>query len=107
MKTIAAAGLFAISIVLFFWKLVFTHQYDWVWRPDLSEQVLPWFEFQARQFHAGHFPLWDPSFWGGQPLVGLTQPGTAYRLNWILFALPLSAGHIARASLEGTSLRFT
>ena len=99
-KTIGAIGALAVSIVLFFWKLVFTHQYDWVWGPDLSEQVLPWFEFQARQFHAGHFPLWDPSFWGGQPLFGLTQPGTAYPLNWILFAMPLSGGHIARTSLE-------
>jgi len=94
-------GVLAGSIILFFWKLVFTHQYDWIWGPDLTEQVLPWFEFQAREFHAGRFPLWDPSLWAGQPLFGLTQPGTAYPLNWILFALPLnSAGHIARASLE-------
>ena len=100
LKTPGAIGMLAVSITLFFWKLVFTHQYDWVWGPDLSEQVLPWFEFQARQFHAGHFPLWDSSFWGGQPLFGLTQPGTAYPFNWILFALPLSGGHIARASLE-------
>ena len=79
----------AVSIVLFFWKLVFTRQFEWIWGPDLAQQVLPWFEIQARQFNAGHWPLWDPSFWCGQPLIGQMQPGAAFPLNWILFSLPL------------------
>ena len=44
----------AVSIVLFFWRLVFTRQFEWIWGPDLAQQVLPWFEIQARQFNAGH-----------------------------------------------------
>jgi len=91
----------AVSIVLFFWRLVFTHQFEWIWGPDLAQQVLPWFEIQARQFNAGHWPLWDSSFWCGQPLFGQMQPGAAFPLNWILFSLPLdSTGHISRTALE-------
>ncbi len=100
-RTALAACLLTASVIGFFWKLVFTRQFDWVWGPDLAEQVLPWLDFQAREFHAGRFPLWDPAFWCGQPMLGQAQPGTAYPLNWILFALPLDAtGHIARASLQ-------
>ena len=88
-------------VIAFFWKLVFTRQFDWVWGPDLAEQVLPWLDFQAREFHSGRFPFWDPSFWCGQPMLGQAQPGTAFPLNWLLFALPLDAtGHLARASLQ-------
>src|SRR5258708_6529534 len=48
-----------LIITCFYWKLVFTYQYDWIWGPDLGEQILPWFEEEARQIQHGHFPLWD------------------------------------------------
>lgn len=100
-RTLAAACLLAAMVIAFFWKLVLTRQYDWVWGPDLAEQVLPWLDFQAREFQSGRFPFWDPSFWCGQPMLGQAQPGTAFPLNWLLFALPLDAtGHLARASLQ-------
>ncbi len=86
---------------LFYWKLTLTYQFDWVSGYDLTGQVLPWFEEEARQLHAGQFPLWDPHLWLGQPLLGQGQPGAAYPLNWLLFALPLdSHGHIQTASLQ-------
>ena len=90
-----------IAVVLFlvmagyYWKLTLTRQFEWMSGPDLAEQVLPWFHIQAQAWHAGHFPLWDPYVWTGQPLLGQAQPGAAYPLNWILFLLPLEDGHIA------------
>src|SRR5579872_3203955 len=96
-----AMAILAAAIILFFWQLVFTHQHEWLWSPDIAQQVLPWLEIEARQVQAGHFPLWDPSFWCGQPLIGQMQPGAAFPLNWILFAIPLDhAGHIPRVALE-------
>ena len=93
-RTIIATSVLTIAIVFFFWKLVFTHQFEWLWPPDIPQLVLPWFEIEARQLQAGHLPLWDPSFWCGQPLVGQIQPGAAFPLNWILFSIPLdSASH--------------
>lgn len=86
----------------FYWKLTLTRQYDWGWGPDFATQVLPWFHVQARQWHNGEFPLWDPYLWGGQPLLGQAQPGSAYPLNWLLFLLPLDgSGAIKPGFLQG------
>jgi len=73
----------------FYWELTLTRQFDWIWGPDLASQVLPWFQVQARAWNHGTVALWDPYSWAGQPLLGQAQPGTAYPLNWALFALPL------------------
>src|SRR3974377_2100272 len=73
----------------FYWKLTLTRQFDWIWGPDLAQQVLPWFQVQARAWSQGNVALWDPYAWAGPPLLGQAQAGAAYPLNWILFALPL------------------
>src|SRR5438445_571232 len=77
-------ALLVVLIVAFYWKLSLTNQFDWMWGPDLAQQVLPWYEDEARQMRAGVFPLWDPHAWGGQPLLAQGQPGGAYPVNWLL-----------------------
>jgi hypothetical protein len=95
----AAAFLFVI-VAGFYWKLTLTKQFEWMWSPDLAQQVLPWFEEEARQFRQGTFPLWDAHEWAGQPLLAQAQPGAAYPLNWLLFSRPpTTAGHIRRGAL--------
>jgi hypothetical protein len=84
----------------FFWKLVLTDQYTWLESPDIAYQVLPWYQFQAAEWHRGQFPLWDPNHWGGQSLIGQAQPGAAYPPNWILFLLPLRNGWMRQAYLH-------
>jgi hypothetical protein len=84
----------------FYWKLTFTYQFDWLWGPDLAQQVLPWFEEESRQIHHSRAPLWDPHAWAGQPLLAQAQPGAAYPLNWILFLLPHQRGHIPMWALQ-------
>jgi len=71
-----AALLFAI-VVLFNWKLLLTNQYTWLESSDINTQVMPWFQFQAGEWHRGLFPLWDPTSWYGQSLFGQAQPGAA------------------------------
>src|SRR5205085_53709 len=63
-------------------------------------QVLPWYQFEAGEWHQGRFPLWDPHHWGGQSLIGQALPGAAYPLNWILFLLPLRKGWIRQPYLH-------
>ena len=87
----AVLAIFLITVA-FYWKLVLTNQYSWMESPDLAHQVLPWFQFQAGEVQAGRLPLWAPFEWGGQPLIGQTQPGTAYPPNWLLFLMPLKRG---------------
>jgi hypothetical protein len=93
-KRIGTAALLFVIVAGYYWKLTLTRQFDWMSGNDLAEQVLPWFTVQAREWHAGHFPLWDPYLWAGQPLLGQGVTGAAYPLNWILFLVPAENGHI-------------
>jgi hypothetical protein len=87
-------------VILFYWKLVLTHQYTWLETPDMANLVLPWLQFQAGEWHRHRFPLWDPNSWFGQPLFGQAQPGSAYPLNWILFLAPLKNGWLRESLLN-------
>jgi hypothetical protein len=60
--------------------------------PDLTYQVAPWLQAQATQWQRRHFLLWDPYQAEGKSLIGQTQPGAAYRVNWLLFLAPLKNG---------------
>jgi hypothetical protein len=100
-KAAATAVLLLVITAAFYWKLTLTRQYTWLDSPDMALQVLPWLEFQAREVHAGRLPFWDPYLWGGQSLIGQLQPGTAFPLNWVLFALPLrDDGHLRMGYLH-------
>lgn len=92
----------ALLLILagFYWKITLTRQFTWLGGPDIAIQVLPWFEEQARQVHNGMLPLWDPHLWLGAPMLGQAQPGTAYPLNWLLFLMPESDGHIRTVVLN-------
>jgi hypothetical protein len=92
--------LLAAAVICFFWKLVLTDQYTWLENHDAADQILPWFQYQAREWHEGRFPLWDPYQWGGQSLIGQMQPGVAYPPNWLLFLLPLENGYIRQSFLH-------
>lgn len=87
------------AVAAFDWRIWSASGYLRLWDPDLTNQVLPWLDFQARQWHAGSLALWDPYLWFGQPVAGQTQPAFAYPLNRLLFALPLRDGHLAPVSL--------
>src|SRR3954466_11837353 len=89
-----------VIVSLFYWRLTLTNQYTWMDNPDLANLVLPWFQLQAREWHQGHVPMWDPTGWGGQPMFGQGQPGSAYPPNWVLFWLPLKDGFISAVSLN-------
>jgi hypothetical protein len=96
------AGMAVLLFVLvsaFWWKLTLTNQYTWLNGFDLSNQVLPWFQFQAGALHQGELPLWDPYHWFGQPVLGQVQTGAAYPLNWVLFLLPLRNGWLRHSYL--------
>ena len=93
-RRLIAPAVLLLVMVGFYWKITLTRQYTWLDSPDLAYQVLPWFQFQAQEWHRGHFPMWDPYEWGGQSLIGQAQPGAAYPPNWILFLLPLKDGRI-------------
>jgi hypothetical protein len=94
MRAAAALGvLLAITIGLH-WRLTFSSRYTWLENPDQAFQARPWFELEAREWHAGRPPLWNPYEVAGQSLIGEVQPGVVNPLNWPLFAMPLRDGQI-------------
>jgi hypothetical protein len=97
---LATPALLLLIYIGFYWKLTLTRQYTWLESPDFANQVLPWYQFQAGEWHKGRFPIWDPHEWGGQSLIGQAQPGVAYPPNWILFLLPLRNGWMRLAFLN-------
>lgn len=98
---LAGPALLFLMIAGIFWKLALTSQYTWANSPDIGNQVLPWYQFQAGVWHKGGFPLWDPHDWGGQTMVGQMITGAAYPLNWILFLMPLRRGWIMLELVNG------
>lgn len=92
--------LLAALMILAFWRILLTDQYTWLNGEDLVNQVLPWLQFQALEWHAGRFPLWSPYEWGGQNLLGQAQPGVLNPLNWLLFAAPLRRGWLREGVLH-------
>jgi len=90
MRFAAPAGLLLLIVVVF-WKLILPGEYVWFDHPDMVYIEIPRLQFQAREFHQGHFPLWDPSIWIGQSLIGQTQPGPLFPLNILFLLLPLDS----------------
>ncbi|HTS61058.1 MAG TPA: hypothetical protein VMH28_03485 [Candidatus Acidoferrales bacterium] len=99
-RTLASVALLLALVAGFYWKITISGQWTWLESSDIALQVRPWLDFQAREFHAGRIPLWDPYEWGGHSLIGQVQPGLASPLNWILFAMPLREGHIPTGTLQ-------
>ena len=97
---LAAPTLLLLIYIGFFWKLTLTRQFTWLESPDFANQVLPWYQYQAGEWHKGRIPLWDPYEWGGQTLIGQAQPGVVYPPNWILFLLPLDHGWMRQTYLH-------
>jgi hypothetical protein len=97
-----AGALLALFLLTagFYWKLTISREWTFLEGPDLANVVRPWLDFEAREFHAGRFPLWDPYEWAGHTLIGQVQPGITNPLNWILFAMPLGDGHIPVTTLH-------
>ena len=90
-----APGVFLLLLTAgFYWKLALPGRSVWFNHPDTAYLELPRLAFEAREIHAGRFPLWDPHIWAGQPLLGQTQPGPLYPLNLLLCLLPLENGHL-------------
>jgi hypothetical protein len=100
LRRFAGPGLLFVITILFHWKLVLTNQYTWLEAGDIGSLIMPWFQFQAGEWHHWRFPMWDPNSWTGQPLFGQAQPGAAYPINWLLFSMPLDHGWLRQDVLH-------
>ncbi|HEX3731016.1 MAG TPA: hypothetical protein VHV47_14485, partial [Opitutaceae bacterium] len=59
---------------------------------DLPSQFAPWRAFATASLKAGHFPLWNPYTYSGEPFFGGFQSALLYPFNLLFLILPLAAG---------------
>jgi len=69
---------------------------------DLLNQFVAWRAFAADSLRSGHFPLWNPWTFSGEPFFGGFQSALLYPPNWIFLVLPMAfainvsiLGHLA------------
>ncbi len=55
---------------------------------DLSVFFIPPRMLWTETLRGGEFPLWNPYFYSGHPLLATLQPGIFYPINLLFFALP-------------------
>lgn len=55
---------------------------------DQSIVMQPWLEFGSERVRAGTPPLWNPSNYLGQPMVGTYQTAYFWPLHWVHFLWP-------------------
>ena len=99
-RSLLVPAILFVVVVGFYWRLVLTNQYTWLHGPDYANQVLPWYQFEASEWHKGRIPLWDPYEWAGQSIIGQGQPGVADPLNLPLFWWPLRRSWIRQEALH-------
>ncbi|MBM3788032.1 MAG: hypothetical protein FJW30_27110, partial [Acidobacteria bacterium] len=98
---LAYPALLTLGVLAIYWKFTLSNQFSWFDGPDHVNQVIPWLEMQAREWHAGRLPILDPHQWAGTALLAQNQPGTLHPINWILFSLPLKYGRLQIPILNG------
>jgi hypothetical protein len=81
--------LIIVTVVLFYWKLVFTKQFSVLWQWEPVTQSYSWYHFAAAQVHRGILPIWDPYRFSGNTFIGEMQTGLFYPLKFFTYALPL------------------
>lgn len=91
----------ALGVILIYWKFSLSKQFTWLDGPDHVNQVYPWLQMQAREWHRGHFPIIDPNHFAGNAFLAQNQPGSLHPLNWLLFVLPLKHGRLQIPILNG------
>ena len=57
---------------------------------DLPGQFASWRTFAVESIRAGHFPLWNPYTYSGEPFLGGFQSALLYPPNLVFLLLPLS-----------------
>jgi hypothetical protein len=74
-----------ISLTAFFPSLALNQAY---FPNDLINQYIHFRTLLRSQLMAGHFPLWNPYFFGGQPFFADPNVMACYPLNYVTFLFP-------------------
>ncbi|HEY64163.1 MAG TPA: hypothetical protein G4O02_06285 [Caldilineae bacterium] len=100
-RDVASAGVIALAVIGFFWRVVSGRAYMPADGGDLASFLYPMYHFAARTLRSGHLPLWNPHLYSGYPLAADPQSGFLYPFNLLVFLL---FPRITYPVMEGLSL---
>jgi hypothetical protein len=89
-KTLKPYGLYVLLALIAFFPCLFLGQAYYA--NDLIYQFGPFRQFLKDQLLQGHFPLWNPYLYGGQPFFANPNSMMCYPLNYLTLFLPTAYG---------------
>jgi hypothetical protein len=92
-------ALILLVSLLFFWKIIFTHQFSILTNSEIVNQAYSWYHFCASTIQRGSLPLWDPFTHAGRDLVGGMETGVFYPLKLLIYLWPLNRAHMLSPQL--------
>jgi len=82
---VAAGGVLFLLALGFFWRILSGDVFQPADGGDLVSFLFPTYRFAAGEVAQGRLPLWNPTLYGGAPLIGDIQAGFLYLPNLLLF----------------------
>jgi len=104
LRDLAALGLIALLVILFFWRILTPRLEDRAAFPpgDFTDQFWMFRVYAARAFAEGRLPLWSENFNSGHPFLADVQSAIFYpvSLAWTLAVVALRGGDFTLFDLE-------
>jgi hypothetical protein len=78
--------------VIFYWKIVLSHQFSLLLSFEGTNQAYAWFNYWVATIRQGIWPIWDPFTFSGHAFAGEMQTGAFYPLYLVFLAVPFHHG---------------
>src|SRR5438477_4723203 len=87
---IKSAMLLGLIMLLFYWKILLTHQFSLLTDFEAVNQGYSWFQVSTNSIRQGICTLWDPYTWAGHSFAGEMQTAAFDPLHLLFAFLPLN-----------------
>lgn len=88
--TIKSIVFLLLATAVFYWRILFTHQYSLLTEGEGVNQGYAWLQFWIVSLRQGTLPLWDPYTWAGRIFSGEMQTSAFNPLHLLLALIPFN-----------------
>ncbi len=88
--TVKALFSLLLATILFYWKILLTHEFSLLTAWEGVNQGYAWLNFWVTSVRHGVLPLWDPYTWAGHSFIGEMQTAAFYPLHLLLALVPFN-----------------
>lgn len=100
-------SLLLLIVALFYWKILFTHQFSLLLEYEGANQGYSWYHFTAAALKQGSLPIWDPYTHSGRVFAGDMVAGVFYPLKLIFYIWPFNRSGLLSPQLYHEFFAFT